>query len=348
MTRPTLPTPTPALTGPVDNFYHFKEVLHAYKCVSTLCHRDVYNENVLHVGINWFPCALQIKLHALFFCRCAPSVSKSVHDATPSSSTYSLKYLIMDMCVSSNAIPVFQTSNNELSRKDCIRIKQDMDTLLESWKLEKRRKISEEMEEMSDNIEVILRCKMHKLLIAIQKIIYGELHTCSDEDKWILNSLMTCDAEQSLKIHHKIIRTSEQREEELRKIKSFYRQSAQATYETLQKHKSFERYLMSKEDNLSQRICKVIYYLRNVYFTRPNVGFETVPDFVLDLMCGHDPLDEDLYLQHCSGIHMKSVSCQKSLKRRKCTFKHYNFHVLAYNGTTPNYSVVYENILTKL
>ena len=291
---------------------------------------------------------LIIPLGFLFLCRCPSSVSNSVQVRSASSSSSSIKYLLMEMCVSPNIFKVFATYANDLSRKDCIKIKTDMDNILYSWKLEVKRQISIEMEDMSENIEVMLRCKMRNLLSFIKEILCADIDKTTDEDKWIVNSLMTCDAEQCLQIFHKIIRKSEEREVQLTNIKRFFTKSAKATYQTLEKHKSFQRYLMSKEDNLSERIGKVIFYLRNVYMCKKTKRHDSVPDFILNLMCGHDPLDEDLYAQFCPKIHMKSAYCQKSSIRSKCTFKHYNFNELTYKGMKPNYSVIYEYLVTKL
>ena len=254
----------------------------------------------------------------------------------------------MELCVSKEILNIPTTFSNNLSRTECIKIKKEIDGILDSWKISVKHQISKEMENISECLDAILRCKMRHLLVLFQRILCKNSAEMTDIEKWILNGLLLGKVEQNLHLFDKKSTKYQRKEAELTNIKTFFSQSAEVTFKTIEKQRCYERYLKAKRENISDRCGKVMYYLRNFYVNRNAQCAESVPTFIVELLCGYDPQDEDVDVHYCKKVHSKLNCINKLYSYKRCSFEHFDFVSLAYDMQEPEYFDVYSYIVASV
>ena len=130
-------------------------------------------------------------------CRSATS-AKITSDVMPSRRNASMKYMIMQMCVSKTVLNITPTCAKILNPTQCLKMKRQLDGLLDSWKIFARRNISIEMEEISANLDIILQGRMYDLLVFLQNIMVKDPKKLIDFERWIVNGLLFGPAEAEL------------------------------------------------------------------------------------------------------------------------------------------------------
>ena len=251
----------------------------------------------------------------------------------------------MQLCVSKDLLNVTPNFTKDKSRHDCIQMMHKIDALLDSWKIVTRAKISREMDIIRESLEFILHSKLEKVLLLLQEILCKNQSGLSDIDKWIINCVMLSQVEVELSLKENTVATYQQREQELTYIKNYFSDSPQETYINIEKQKCYSRYLKAKEDKLSRRIAKVLYYLRNFYLERDESSWTSWPNFIIQLMCGYDPEDEELDNKYSSKVH-STVNCTRmNVFLKGCQLRHFDFEALDYDSTEPTYAEVYDYIV---
>ena len=208
------------------------------------------------------------------------------------------------------------------------------------WRFQTKTKICSEMHDMWDDIEAVRRKRFKSVLVFIKSIISKRTDRMSDIEKCVINSLMTCDAEDACTKWSELLKNIEE-------ISHLYTDSPQQTFKALEKEKCLERYINLKCEKANATVTKVIYYLRKCYVnnTAPS---DSLPDFILDLMCGFELEDQEYYLIHCNKVHARGKYCAKFGGQRLCPFEHYDFITLNYTKKEPDELVILNCLLKNI
>ena len=172
-----------------------------------------------------------------------------------------------------------------------------------------------------DRFEQVLETKYRDILMRFQKVLHKISGDMTDVEMVLINGIMMCDAESECTFP--VISESDIWEEELHHIKTNHAGCIKDTFISLQKEKALDNFFKIKREGISNRAAKVIYYLRNLYLNSENECTE-VPNFIIQLMCGFDPEDEDLDSKYCQISHKKGSACLKFGGSTNCGARHYD------------------------
>ena len=134
---------------------------------------------------------------------------------------------------------------------------------------------------------------------------------------WIINSIMLCNAEEKW-IKDSALNDKQRKkqiaEQTLQVIKDNYSESVKDIFIAIEKRKAVDRFLKAKFQDVDCRATKIIYYLRNFYRHRAQQKYDVIPRYILNMLCGYDPKDEDFYKKILPTRFTHLVSCVN-----KCT-----------------------------
>ena len=239
----------------------------------------------------------------------------------------------------------------DISSSESKKMQSKMDRLPESWKMEIKKKVSTDMQSRTYEFDEIMWCKLKKFLYEVQKLLCSDISQMTNLDKWIVNTIMMCNAEKTWAKDESF--SCEQRrkwtlENDLKLIKENWSVCAKDIFIEIENIKAVERFLRCKFDDVDYRATKVMYYLRNFYRHRNGRRYDIVPRSILNMLCGYDPKDEDLYEKYCQRFHTPGVSCEDLKLSDDCPKRHFKFEQLPYEGCKPHFCSVLTYTFEKL
>ena len=240
-----------------------------------------------------------------------------------------MKSLIVDLCRRTDFL---RGPRKDTPRYNCVLFAQKMEKLESWWKLNEKFKASQNVESVMDEADKRRTAKLRDFLLYIQKCMSKNPDTMTDLEKWMINSLMTCNAE--LKIPVTTLSESNTWDEQVDYIRQFYADSVKETFKNIEQMKAIERQLHLRNQNVDRCVAKVIYYLRDYYLNRNMRCSSVFLHIVLEVLSGFDPEDKASDQKYFKMVHYEGRSCDKFGGPTSCQRRHYEFEALHYEKYT--------------